>query len=163
MPLQESYNTIEDMLAGKGWYVTTISGVSMFPMLRNHKDQVLVKPLEGRLKPYDVAVYRATEKYIVHRVLKVCEGYYIIRGDNCVNLEYIPDRMVIGKVTGFWRRDRFIEVTNKNYIRYAHFWVAINPLVKLAHFPRILASRIFHKIFGDHVHLADLKQRILRK
>jgi len=148
----ESYNDIEDMLARRGWYETTIRGVSMYPMLRNKKDQVLVKPIAERLKPYDVAVYHTREKYIVHRVLKACDGYYIIRGDNCVNLEFVPDNMVIGYVAGFWRKGKYYDVTNPRYIRYAHLWVTINPLVKLVHFPHIIAARLFHKIFGNDVH-----------
>jgi len=163
MTIQENFDTIEEVLAKNGWFATTISGVSMYPMLRNHKDQVLVKKVEGRLKRYDVAVYKTEVKYIVHRVLEVHDGYYIIRGDNCVGLEYVPEKRIIGVVTGFWRKGRFIEVTDKRYLRYAHFWVAINPLVKLVHFPRVMASKIFHLIFGKDVHLADLKQRLLKK
>lgn len=149
----QEYDTIDEMLAREGWYMTTISGVSMYPMLRHGKDQVLVKPPVERLKPYDVAVYRTPEKYIVHRVLKVCENHYVIRGDNCVGLEYVPDKDVVGVVTGFWRSGKFYEVTDPRYLRYAHFWVAINPLVKIVHFPHIVAARLFHRIFGNDVHL----------
>lgn len=145
----ENYDSIEDVLAEKGWFVSTITGVSMFPMLRNRKDQILVKPVEGRLKPYDVALYHVGKKNVVHRVLEDCGDHYVIRGDNCLGKEIVPCGNVIGMVTGFWRRGRFIEVTDKRYLRYARFWVAINPLVRLAHYPRILASRIYHCI-GMH-------------
>jgi len=154
------YENFEEMLDREGWYITTAKGVSMFPMLRSGVDPILIKRPEGRLKPYDVAVYRVPGKYIVHRVLEVHPDHYIIRGDNCINMEYVRDSQIVGIMTGFWRGERFIEVTDPRYIWYAHFWVAINPLIKLWHGPRYLASKLFHAIFGPDVHpLAGIKRK----
>jgi len=140
--MPEIFETIEDVITEKGWYVTTISGNSMFPMLRHNRDQILAKRPEGRLKPYDVAIYKHSRgHYIVHRVIRVCDGYYIIRGDNCIGLEFVPDERVIGIVTGFWRGDRYYDVTDKAYLRYAHLWVAFNPAIRLyRRLVRVLSS-----------------------
>jgi len=155
------YRDFEEMLDREGWYITTVRGRSMFPMLRPGVDPIIIKRPEGRLKPYDVAVYRVPGKYIVHRVLEVSPDHYIIRGDNCIGKEYVRDSQIVGIMTGFWRGDKFIEVTSKGYLRYAHFWVAINPLVKLWHGPRFLASRLFHRIFGPDIHpIASLRNRM---
>ena len=37
-------------------------GVSMWPMLRNRHDVMMVVPAEGELHRYDVALYRRGEK-----------------------------------------------------------------------------------------------------
>lgn len=151
------------MLDTKGWYISTVRGVSMFPMIRNGVDPVLVKRPQGRLKPYDVAVYRTPEKFIMHRVLEVHPDYYVIRGDNCVVKEIVCESQIVGIMAGFWRNDKYIDVNDKRYLRYAHFWVFINPLVKLWHGPRYLASRLFHKIFGADVHPVTRLKEFIRK
>lgn len=155
-----SYEDLEEILDKEGRYVTVPRGVSMLPAIRDGVDPILVSKPRSRLKPYDVAVYRAREKYIVHRVLEVHPDHYVIRGDNCVSKEYVLDSQIVGVMTGFWRGERFIDVTDPGYRRYARFWVAVNPLVRLWHLPRRLASEIFHLIFGKDVHpLADFKRR----
>ena len=73
---------IEDVLEKEGIYVATICGVSMYPMLRNRRDTVVIKPYEGRLKKFDIPLYKVEDKYILHRIIKVLPDSYIIRGDN---------------------------------------------------------------------------------
>ena len=71
-----------DVLEEKGIYVGTVNGTSMFPMLRNKKDTVIIKPLTGKLKKYDITLYRKRNLYVLHRIVKVTPGGYIICGDN---------------------------------------------------------------------------------
>lgn len=88
-------------------------GVSMWPMLRNRHDVMMVVPAEGELRRYDVALYRRGEKYVLHRVVghygKGSEKGYVICGDNCVMLEYIPREDVLGVLRGFYRDGRHID------------------------------------------------------
>ena len=57
-------------------------GVSMLPMIRQGKDEVILSPPPPRLKKYDIPLYRRENgKYILHRVVKVGESYTCI-GDN---------------------------------------------------------------------------------
>jgi len=129
-----NYRNFEDTLRSEGQYVTTLNGSSMFPMVRHGVDPVLIVPADGPLKRYDVAVYSKPDRYVVHRVLGFRDGVYIIRGDNCVTKEYVPEDKISGRVSGFWRKGRFIPVTDRRYKAYAKFWVAINPLVRIHHF-----------------------------
>ena len=62
---------IEEILQKEGCLVTTTAGVSMYPMLRNRRDTVVIRPAAGRLKKYDVALYKRGESYVLHRVVKV--------------------------------------------------------------------------------------------
>lgn len=75
-------NKIEFVLEKEGYFVSTTSGVSMFPMLRDRKDTVVIYPVNGCLKKYDVLLYKRENNYVLHRVVKVLENGYLIRGDN---------------------------------------------------------------------------------
>jgi len=127
------YPDFETQLKETGQFITVVRGVSMFPMLRNTKDPIQIVPATDELKPYDIAVYYKVDHYIVHRVLDVKSGHYIIRGDNCDALEYVPRNLIAGKVEGFWRFGKYIPVSSRWQRAYAHLWVAINPLVRLTH------------------------------
>jgi len=143
------FANFEQALSECGEYVTTVRGVSMYPMLRYRRDPILIHPLTGELKPYDIAVYYSnTGRYVVHRVLKTLPDHYIIRGDNCVCVEYVPKKDVRGVVAGFWRFGRFIPVTDRLYLIYARLWVTINPLVRLHHRVKGYAGAIYRRLAG---------------
>ncbi len=144
-PAVESFENFEAALAGCGEYVTQVRGVSMYPMLRYRKDPILIHPLDGPVRPYDVVVYALTDRYVVHRVLEVHPDLYVIRGDNCVGKEYVPRRLVVGIVVGFWRFGRYVPVTNGLYRAYSRLWVALNPLVRLAHRVRGLGVAVIRR------------------
>ena len=122
---------IEQQLSREGYYVSTTVGMSMYPMLRNRRDRVIIFPLEKgeRLKKYDLPLYhRPDGKYILHRVIAVRDGYYLIRGDNTYIIEKVPDSWVLGKVTEFYRGERHILSTSRGYAIYIRFWRLIYPL-----------------------------------
>ena len=110
---------IEDVLKEKGVYIGPTVGVSMLPMLKNRRDTIVVKPKTERLKRLDVALYKRGEAYVLHRVLGVVDGGYIIRGDNCYEDENVPEDAVIGVLTEFFRKNKHILCTDEKYIRYA--------------------------------------------
>ena len=104
-------------------------GISMLPMLRQGKDQVELSPLPERLKKYDLPVYRyPSGKYVMHRVVKVTDEYYICNGDNLLQMEKIPHDWMIALVSAFTRNGRRIEVTGFGYRLYCRFWCFIRPV-----------------------------------
>lgn len=110
---------IEDVLLSKGQYVGPTAGVSMLPMLKNRRDTIVVNKKTERLKPWDVALYKRGEQYILHRVLQVTDSGYIIRGDNCYSDEIVPEEAVIGILTEFFRKDKHVICeSDKKYHRY---------------------------------------------
>ena len=50
----------EELRSGKACVSTTV-GDSMEPMLRNRKDTIIIEPVHGRLKRYDLPLYRRPE------------------------------------------------------------------------------------------------------
>lgn len=122
-----------------GIYVNTPSGNSMRPMLRGERDMIRVEKHEGRLSRYDVALYcRRDGKHVLHRVVRVREHDYVMRGDNCDYTEYgITDEMVIGKLVGFWRGEKYIACESRAYRLYARLRNLFYPL-------RFLRLRLWH-------------------
>jgi len=145
-----NYSNFEEALRLEGQYATILNGSSMYPMVRHCKDPVLLVPAVKPLKRYDVAVYFKQDKYVVHRVLGFRQGEYIIRGDNCVAKEYIPEDKIVAVVSGFWRNGIFVPASNHLYRTYARIWVAINPLIRAHHFTRRVV-RYISKKFRKHI------------
>ena len=88
------------------------AGISMRPMLREHKDIAVIRRKSGRLKRNDVPLYSrpGSEKFILHRILKVTPNGYVIRGDNLYKKEYdIKDENIVGVLRAFYRGGRYID------------------------------------------------------
>ena len=142
-----SKRQIEDVLAEEGLFVSTTVGVSMFPMLRNRRDTIIVMPYEGRLKKYDVPLYKRGSDYILHRIIEVLPDSYIICGDNCIQKEYgITDEQILGVLTGFYRGSKQINMDGFGYKLYVRVWCRLYPIRKIYGRMRRVAVRIWHKI-----------------
>ena len=110
----------------EGRLVYTNVGISMLPLLRQGKDLFVVeKRGPERLRAGDVVLYRRPpNQYVLHRIVKVRERDYVIRGDNCVNREYgITDEDILGVLTGFVREGKHHTVTEKGYRLYSFLMV----------------------------------------
>ena len=115
-------STIEQELERSGRIIQTIVGNSMEPMLHNRESVVVIECFDGILKRGDIPLYkRPNGEYVLHRILRVRERDYIIRGDNCLRKEIIPHEMVIGVTTGFYKNGTKIPLTDEKYRRYVAF------------------------------------------
>ena len=119
---------IDTVLSRDGVWVSSTAGVSMWPMLRNRRDTIVVRPFEGRLRPLDVALYRRGDAYILHRVIEVVDGGYRILGDNCLEVEDVPEAAVLGRLEEFWRCDKHCDPHSRGWLAYARVWLAIWPV-----------------------------------
>ncbi len=145
---ENSFPHIEEQIAKNGFFASTTVGTSMRPMLRNRRDRIILLPVgKERLKKYDLPLYhRPDGKYILHRIIGVRDGHYVIRGDNTYAKEYVPDAWIVGYVSEFYRGNRHILTTSKSYRFYAKFWNFIYPVRYLYHAFRSFASHVWHKI-----------------
>ena len=141
-------NSIEESLRENGMHVSTTSGYSMMPMLKDRRDRIVLCSVGDQpLHRYDLPLYKRPDgKYVLHRIIKVCDGYYIIRGDNTYVNEKIPFEWVIGYVTEFYRKGRHISTDSRVYRYYAAFWHFIYPVRLLKRKIRLLLGRIWRKI-----------------
>ena len=111
--------TIEQVLQTRGTYIGPTMGVSMLPMLKTGRDTIVVQAKTERLQPLDVALYKRGDDYVLHRVIRVVEDGYIIRGDNCYNDENVPEETVIGVLTEFFQAEKHVLCTDEKYLAYA--------------------------------------------
>ena len=118
------YSTYEAELQKNGKIIHTNVGTSMMPLLRQNRDVMIIERPEGRLKKYDVPLYkRKNGQYVLHRILKVREHDYVICGDHCVKKEYgITDNEIIGVLTGVIRDGKTITMDSFGYKFYYHLW-----------------------------------------
>ena len=135
-------STFEEILKKDGRLVYKTRGVSMLPMLHQNRDIVVIVPPEGRLKKYDVELYKRGSSYILHRIIGIQDEEYFIRGDNTYRMEHVPPELVIGVLTGFVRNGKSCTVEDTGYQIYCHFWNAIYPLRKLLFRMRRMAGKI---------------------
>ncbi len=117
--------TFEDILRRDGRLVYTSVGNSMRPFVRSGQDLLIIeKKPAGRLKKYDVPLYRRRSgQYVLHRILKVREKDYVICGDNCWRREYgVTDEQILGVLTAIVRDGKTIPVREGAYGRKARLW-----------------------------------------
>ncbi len=123
--------TIREVLDTYGKYTSFTSGYSMWPLLANHRDNIIVIKNTERLKKYDIALFeRADGKYVLHRVVEVFDDCYTIVGDHCLDKETVTDDMICGVLAGFYKRGKkYIDCRDgKAQKLYARIWVALYPL-----------------------------------
>ena len=93
-------------------------GNSMWPMLKNNGQSVVVEKKKERLNKYDVAFYiRESGKYVLHRVVEVKDDGYIMQGDSQGFTEFIKEQNVFGKMLGFYKGKKYIQCTDEKYIK----------------------------------------------
>ena len=150
--LEEMIPTIKESLASGSSVSFTVTGNSMLPMLHHGIDTVTLSPVSGKLKKYDLPFYcRGDGKYILHRIIKVGDDEYIIRGDNCDFIERgIKHDDIIGVVTAFTRNGISHSTNELSYRVYKHFWCNgfsyfIRKKILLK--SRVCLARIYRKIF----------------
>ena len=116
--------TFEEEIQRHGRLIYTNVGTSMMPLLRQKRDLMIIEKPKGRLKKYDVPLYkRDNGQYVLHRILKVCKDDYVICGDHCYQKEYgITDRHIIGVLTAVVRDGVEISVEDYRYRLYVHLW-----------------------------------------
>ena len=77
-----------------------LKGHSMFPLLRNERDEVVLYPCtEAELKPMDVVLFRHQGRHVLHRIIRREGDRLLIQGDGSfVAKEECTVADVIGKV-----------------------------------------------------------------
>ena len=98
-------------------------GTSMMPMLRQGIDTVVLSPVTGKLKKYDLPLYqRKGGQYVLHRIVKAGECYTCV-GDNQFELEKgLYHDQVIAVVVAFTRGKKRYSVNDFGYQLYCRFW-----------------------------------------
>ena len=146
--LDNQRTIIEEELRKHGSYASTTRGFSMQPLFKTGRDVVIIKKPCGELKKYDVALYHGRNgSYVMHRVIRVLDNEYIIRGDNTFINEHVPKDSIIGVLTEFNRKGKKYTVNDRAYRIYSVIWTFIYPVRLIKYKLRRLAGKIYRKVF----------------
>lgn len=115
--------TFEQVIKEKGELIYTNVGDSMYPLI-HPRDLLVIKKPELPLKRLDIPLYkRDNGQYVLHRIVKIKDGGYLICGDNRCTMEVgITDRHIIGVLTDIVRNGETISVYSPSRRVYAHLW-----------------------------------------
>ena len=146
--LAEALPLMQEILESGGEVSFTPSGISMLPLLRHKKDKIFLKKPEGKLKKYDVPLYRRDDgSFVLHRVVGINADGYIMCGDNQTVKEYsVKDDAVIAVMTSFCRDGKQTDCTKLSYRLYSRIRVATLPIRSVFRRIRSLLGRIRRKL-----------------
>lgn len=99
------------------------AGTSMLPMLRDREDTVVLSQKKGKLKKYDLPLYkRADGSFVLHRIVGVKKDGYVMSGDNHDMLEYpVTDEQIIAVVVAFVKDGKQTSTNSLGYKIYCRW------------------------------------------
>ncbi len=126
---------IESILEQNGFYSFFPTGTSMMPLIVQGKDSAIVKAKNGRLRKYDIALYkRKNGVYVLHRVVQVKKDCYTMCGDHQYKYEYgVCEDQVLGVLTELYKDGEPVDLDGKEYKRYVKKTVFLQPLKRIGH------------------------------
>lgn len=140
-------NKPEYLIEKNGFYAAAIHGVSMYPMLKNHKDVVCVLAVD-KLKKNDVLLYRraGNDQLVLHRLVKIADDGFIMCGDNEFIKEKITREQIIGVMSGFTHNGKKRSIKSAAYRIYVFLWTTPAPIKHAVIFLYMLPRRLYGKV-----------------
>ncbi len=120
---------IEEVISFNGKIRLTVTGMSMYPLMRNRLDSVLLKKVD-RIKKYDILLYtREDNSYVLHRAVKINEKTVDIIGDGEGRIEKdVPKERIIAVAQEIKRGKRIIKTDSILYKLYCRVWTLLIPV-----------------------------------
>ena len=141
-------SAVESELKKNGIYASVTKGVSMQPLFKTNRDMIIIKTPDVPPRRFDVVLYKSRSgKYVLHRIVKVRDDEYIIRGDNTYSLEHVPKDQILAVLTEFNRKGKRRSASHKGYRLYARLWNFIYPLRYLYVKSLSLLRRVYRVVF----------------
>lgn len=146
--------TIEEVLNKYGRLVYSNKGNSMFPLLRENRDIMVVCKSSSPFNKFDVVLFKRCDitnnpTYVLHRIIKVNDDktYWIV-GDNCITGETVREENILGVLNAVIRNGKTIFNNNIGYRLYVNTWCRWFHLrffiLRTARFIKMCAQKIFN-------------------
>lgn len=106
-------------------------GYSMYPLFVPGRDEACIERTDfSSLKRGDVILYRRDKSILVlHRIWKITGNSFYMVGDNQTEIEGpLRADQVRGKLIGFVRNGKFVDVKNPIYRFLSGLWLFLRPL-----------------------------------
>ncbi len=122
--LSDYEETIRLVLESGGEFRMYPKGTSMLPLIVQGRDSVVLIRPENKPVRGDIIFYlRENGQYVLHRIVDVEDGMYVLCGDNQVSLEPgIREEQVIGVVKSVFRGEKCISKKTVGYGIYLFLW-----------------------------------------
>ena len=118
------FSQVESEIAAGKSIRFRVKGHSMFPLLRNNKDEVTLSPLNRQPEINDIVLFRYHGKHILHRIIAIDGNTYTIQGDGIyLSCEKCTSQDIIGIVTQIHKNGKMaIGATSKRSLFYNFCW-----------------------------------------
>ena len=117
----------EEIIAELGYYSASVHGLSMYPLLKDHRDSVFIKK-KASYDKYDVILFRRESgQLVLHRLRWIKDGFYVCSGDNDRVYEIVDPKSVIGYMAEFCRNGSIKRADGFLYKAYGRIWAFSMP------------------------------------
>ena len=117
--LNEFWPVMKEVIESGGEFTFYPHGTSMLPLIREGVDQVVLVKADFLKKGDAVFYLRDNGQFVLHRVVKIKNGEYIMCGDNQVALEHgITEKHILAKMKAVLRDGFIVDETNAKYRKY---------------------------------------------
>ncbi len=115
---------------GKRSVTFVVHGFSMRPFLDNGRDKVILAPPRAPKLGDVVLAEISKERYALHRVIKIEDGVYTMRGDGnpLWMKEQFTEENIVGIAEGFIRKGKHIAVDSRKWRWYSTTWRILTPI-----------------------------------
>ncbi len=114
-------NAVEEALQTQETVAFLTRGASMRPLLRTHRDIVVIKRVDCPLKIGDVPLYKVKGKseLVLHRIIGINDdNTYNIRGDNTYVNEKVRVDAIVGVMVALYRNGKYIDCYNSKGYKF---------------------------------------------
>ncbi|MFA7417789.1 MAG: S24/S26 family peptidase [Acholeplasma sp.] len=138
-------NTILKHLNEKGFVVSKVKGVSMWPLLNQKNTSIYVKADNQYTKNDCILFLRSDGALILHRILKVKPNYYLVSGDNQCLLETVYINQIQGKLTEYYKNGQTKQLKGFRYHLYVFFIRTTRPIRCFRDFSKRIIKKIIRR------------------
>ncbi|NLD52644.1 MAG: S26 family signal peptidase [Clostridiales bacterium] len=132
LPGRALFPLVEEFLSKGLWVVFTVTGVSMWPLIRHGHDSVRLVGLDRAPRRGDLVLLKVPpphKKYVLHRVYRVEGDLLVTLGDCRLTLDpMVPVDSVIGRAEAVLRKGRELRCDSLLWRAYAWVWLAAFPV-----------------------------------
>ena len=141
--------SFEEILEENGVLVYTFKGFSMWPLLRQNTDFVVIRKPDRDPKKYDIVLFKAGNSYILHRIIRIDGDMITTAGDhNTFKDQSISKGKILGFLTSYVRDGKEIDVSNIELQIYGHLVTDLFPLKAACLKIKAVTKRTVRKLRG---------------
>lgn len=143
LKLETLWPIIKEKLSSGAKVRIVPGGISMLPLIVPERDSVELEAVPEKLKKYDVVLYkRPSGMFVLHRIVGIRDGKYVMCGDNEMSRECgIEHDAVKARMSTVIRNNKEISVKSLKYKLYSRVRVKTQYI-------KWIIKRIKRKIFG---------------